>query len=363
MIDEGLASAEGQNGLSGDQTTADANWSFVNGDGETSSSKVEHTDQEPFTRLGNKGKGRLVDAEEESTFPIMQLPTEIRLEIYRACLTRPKKILLSKVEKPPQIQSAGVQTREEETDLADIAQPSGSSSATGRLLRRHLRTRSSLQSRSSSLTISNRSSSGSSTSPASSVSTLSATNSVPMLTPTTSLTSGASDLQSTKHSATTAPICDDRLIVNILRISREIYKEARDVLYSENIFEIDLDNAIPSLAALHQRSRRHIKHIELSIPTYTDILERFSEVVRLSLRYCTGLKTLVIRTPFTLPGTDGAGSVGNATVYANGFDILRWLPQQCQVVLEGCHNPEIEAVVGKHLTLAKTQDKVRGALS
>lgn len=296
-------------------------------------------------------------------FPIMQLPTEIRLEIYRACLTRPKKILLSKIEKPPQVQSTFLQASEEETDLAEMARRSDGPSASSRGSRRPVRSRSSQHNRSSSSMLSNRSSSGSSTSSASSISTLASTNSVPALTPITSLTSEASEPQSPQQATSTVPLSDDALIVTILRASKEIYKEARDVLYSENIFEIDLDNAIPSLAALHQRSRRHIKHIELSIPTYTDILESFSEVVRLSLRYCTGLKRLVIRTPFTLPGTDGAGSVGNATVYANGFDILRWLPQCCEVVLEGCHNPEIDAVVGKHLNLAKTQDKVRDTRS
>lgn len=328
----------------------------------TTSLPCDHTSEDTDCSLTQgKGKERLIEDKMSDIFPIMQLPTEIRLEIYRACLTRPKKILLAKVEKPPQARSTIVETSEEETSSADAQRADGSPASRG-VPRRHMRTRSSQHNRSSSSTLSNRSSSGSSTSSGSSISTLASAASIPMLTPVTSLTPEESEPQSSKQAACTVPPSDDALIVTILRASKEIYKEARDVLYSENIFEIDLDNAIHSLAALHQRSRRHIKHIELSIPTYTDILESFSEVVRLSLRYCTGLKTLVIRTPFTLPGTDGAGSVGNAAVYANGFDILRWLPQCCEVVLEGCHNPEIDAVVGKHLNLAKTQDKVSNAL-
>jgi len=151
---------------------------------------------------------------------------------------------------------------------------------------------------------------------------------------------------------------DDRLVINILRTSKQIYREARDVLYSENRFELNIDTAVTSLAALHQRNRRHIKHIELEIPTYTHILEGFSEIVRLSLRYCTGLQTFVMRTLFTLPGFDGGPVRGSTTVYANGFDILRWLPQTCRVVLEGNHNEEIEAVVQKHMNFASTQSKV-----
>lgn len=151
---------------------------------------------------------------------------------------------------------------------------------------------------------------------------------------------------------------EDPLLTNILHVSKEVYKEARSVLYSENYFTLDLSTAQSTLACLHQRSRRQIKHIALEIPSYNDILERFQETVRLSLRYCTGLKECRIGMPFTLPGAEGSGTSGNTTVYANGFDILRWLPQECNIVLKGTTCVEIEQVVNKHRHLANTLDKV-----
>jgi hypothetical protein len=156
---------------------------------------------------------------------------------------------------------------------------------------------------------------------------------------------------------------EDPLLTSILSVSKEVYKEARGVLYSENHFQLDLNNAQSTLACLHQRSRRQIKHIELEIPSYNDILERFQETVRLSLRYCSGLKECRIHMPFMLPGADGSGTSGNTTVYANGFDILRWLPQECNIILEGSTCVEIDQVVNKHRHLAKTLDKVSRLLS
>lgn len=155
---------------------------------------------------------------------------------------------------------------------------------------------------------------------------------------------------------------EDPLLTDILRVNKEVYKEARGVLYSENRFTLDLNTAQSTLACLHQRSRRQIKHIELEIPSYNDILERFQETVRLSLRYCSGLKECRIHMPFMLPGADGSGTTGNTTVYANGFDILRWLPQECNIILEGTTCVEIECVVNKHRHLAKTLDKVSNSL-
>ena len=156
-----------------------------------------------------------------------------------------------------------------------------------------------------------------------------------------------------------APQQNDPLIVNVLRLNKAIYKEARSLLYSENIFDLSIDTAVPSLAALHQRSRRLIRHVELEIPSYTEIQDKFSEVVRLSLRYCSGLRKLVIHTPFCLPGGDGTATPNsNTQIWAQGFDILRWLPQSCDVELKGQKNPEIEEVVNKHLHLAKTLSPV-----
>ncbi|KAK3707561.1 hypothetical protein LTR37_012056 [Vermiconidia calcicola] len=334
----------------------------------------------------DKGKGKLVEVKETGSevFRLMDLPTEIRLEIYRACLTRPYKILLSKAEQPKSTVAtlAAAKEREQETSSEMDIEERGDAIAAYQQLRadRGL----------PAADLSSRPASSNARRVASSVRHLARNTSRHMrLTPArSSSASEASALSSIDNAGTSSsssslatdtrpvrwgvkPPRHDRaspadpLVINILRASKEIYKEARSILYSENIFDLSLSTAVPSLAALHQRSRRHIKHVELEIPTYTEILERFSEVVRLSLRYCSGLKKFVIHTPFTLPSADNgngnvtaSSSASNRTVYANGFDILRWLPQQCEVVLKGCENAEIEAVVGKHLKLAKAQDKV-----
>jgi hypothetical protein len=157
------------------------------------------------------------------------------------------------------------------------------------------------------------------------------------------------------------PHDDDPLLVNLLRTCSSIYKEARAVLYGENVFLLELDSAMETLACLHQRSRRQIRYVELEIPTFNEILDRFQETVRLSLRYCSGLKRFEVNMPFILPGADGSGTTGNTSVYANGFDILRWLPQDCDVVVHGKACTEVDDVVSKHLLLARTLNKVSSA--
>ncbi|EGP88965.1 uncharacterized protein MYCGRDRAFT_70233 [Zymoseptoria tritici IPO323] len=290
---------------------------------------------------------------DEKPFPIMLLPTEIRLEIYRACLTRPYSILLSKREQPHAVDAETEVDKDYEPDHIPLPpSPSGSrrglsigslcdqGDARGSRRIRLLRTHS-------------RSGSGSSDSNRG-------------IFPSVFNASGDRAVrQSGTRKKVYTPVSEpprnqtqDPLLVNILRVSKEVYKEARSVIYSENIFTLDLNTAMTTLGCLHQRSRRHIKHIELEIPTYNEILERFQETVRLHIRYCSGLKTFVIHMPFTLPGADGSGTSGNTTVYANGFDILRWLPQECAIVLKGNICTEITAVVDKHLHLAKTLDKL-----
>lgn len=321
-------------------------------------------------------------------FPIMELPTEIRLEIYRACLTRPYKILLSKRELPllakddgdylnPAI-SLDYEYGSDERDGAvqdrpvriATASPVGSAStaSTRRMFpqlrivgatrgsRSHRTTSSATVSGSSSVAGTTATDVGSSNFQTGRSST-SSTGSRPASRPTRHVA-----IDSRRHATQPEPQrnqSQDPLITNVLRASKEIYKEARGVLYSENHFVLDLNTAMQTLGHLHQRSRRQIKHVELEIPTYNEILERFQETVRLSLRYCSGLKKFIINMPFTLPGADGSGTTGNTTVYANGFDILRWLPQECDIIVQGNICTEIETVVQKHLRLSKTLDKVR----
>ena len=365
----------------------DGDWQVLdNIDDVASDQDVDMLSQDSFgPMLSSQGKGKLV-APEDKPFPIMDLPAEIRLEIYRACLTRPYKIMLSRVERPPESIKPHLSMQEKQpgSDADDEESGEEHRSASNILSlprtasvvrsarnnRIGLIPRSSLDAgrsrtygqrngRTSRLWTRPSSASGSSATPSAfgfgnfPPSQQAVAGNTPVMSQP-----AASSTRSKTPPLDTKPKNEDPLLVNILRTSKEVYKEARDVLYSENVFDIDINTAVTSLAALHQRSRRHIKHVELEIPTYTEILERFSEIVRLSLRYCTGLKKFVIHTPFTLPGADGSMSASNTTVYANGFDILRWLPQPCNVILEGNSNSEIDAVVTKHLDLAKRQDKV-----
>ena len=339
-------------------------------------------------------------------FPIMDLPTEIRLEIYRACLTRPYHILLSKREARTRRRRARAQHdagQEENGEDSDGESSVDSEDSEEDLhLNTHSRQRTCLQPtvpptsfasfRRGTITASLRGLASRGTNPIrrfahrSSFSSSSANPANGAVHPPSHAhTNPHQSLPSTdahfhlvnsrRPRAITASHArivsfappsnpsqnDDPLLVNLLCASKDIYKEARGVLYSENVLKLDINTATSTLACLHQRSRRQIKHIELEIPTYNEILERFQETVRLSLRYCSGLKKFVIHMPFTLPGADGSGRRGNAMVYANGFDILRWLPQECDVILKGNIGVEIKAVVDRHLHLAKTLDKVSSA--
>lgn len=322
-------------------------------------------------------------------FPIMDLPTEIRLEIYRACLTRPYNILLSKREQQifsvKDDECAGSEDRlvtfEENSDEEGIhtarSRPPRNTVATQQntqsSTRRTYTTDTARPASRSARRIrmpQSRSAPGSSGNISTSTSTTTAgagstrtRNAGYVFGASVPSRSGRQPGQARNKQAIALgperPQSQDPLIVNIMLASKEIYKEARSVLYGENVFTLDLATAMPTLACLHQRSRRQIKHVELEIPTYNEILERFQETVRLSLRYCSGLKKFIVNMPFTLPGADGSGTTGNTTVYANGFDILRWLPQECHVILKGNICTEIETVVNKHLHLARTLDKVR----
>ncbi|KAI5356790.1 hypothetical protein Slin15195_G051740 [Septoria linicola] len=353
------------------------------------------TDLGELRFYSGKGKGRLVESgyededmvedvsswedvepevcpiidKDTKPFPIMELPTEIRLEIYRACLTRPYNILLSKREQPPPVKEDGeVNSNGSGTafQLSSDEDERGANVSSNQIIAPR-RTLSGIRSVSTRSTRPSRPASSMATSASSNFTSGTSTASGSMNANPLFRSAGTSRsgrrvaVDSRKYSAQPEPERkqqQDPLITNVLRASKEIYKEARSVLYSENHFVLDLNTAMQTLGHLHQRSRRQIKHVELEIPTYNEILERFQETVRLSLRYCSGLKKFIIHMPFTLPGADGSGTTGNTTVYANGFDILRWLPQECDIIMEGNICSEIELVVNKHLHLAKTLDKL-----
>lgn len=144
----------------------------------------------------------------------------------------------------------------------------------------------------------------------------------------------------------------DPLLVNLLRTSQLIYREARPILYGENVFDIKLDTARPTLAALHQRSRGLIQSLRLELPPGNDALERFAELVRLSLRYCWRLRTFRINMSYHID------SSSHANIYANAFDNLRWLQKNCKVLLEGEVDPDIKKVVQLKTALAESLDEV-----
>lgn len=149
----------------------------------------------------------------------------------------------------------------------------------------------------------------------------------------------------------------DPIRVEILLLNNQIYKEARQILYSENVFTLTLASGIHTLSSLHQRSRSLIKHVVLTIPSHHDILDGFADLVRLGLRYCWGLKSLKIILTASLPD-DGRVS-GATSVYANAFHILRWLPQGCKVDLDGCVSETVRKVVADEGRLMSDLSDVR----
>ena len=148
----------------------------------------------------------------------------------------------------------------------------------------------------------------------------------------------------------------DPVVPEILRLNKQIYKEARQLLYSENVFTLTLASGIYTLSTLHQRSRSLIKHVVLTIPSHHDILDGFADLVRLGLRYCWGLKSFKIILQASLP--DDGRVTGATSVYANAFHILRWLPRGCSVVLEGCVSETVKKVVLEEGRLMNVLDEV-----
>jgi epsin len=150
---------------------------------------------------------------------------------------------------------------------------------------------------------------------------------------------------------------DDPIVPEILRLNKLIYREARQVLYSDNVFTLSLTSGIHTLSTLHQRSRSLIKHVVLTIPSHHDILDGFADLVRLGLRYCWGLKTFKIILQASLP--DDGRVTGATSVYANAFHILRWLPRGCNVGLEGNVSDTVKRVVAEEGRLQAVLDEVR----
>lgn len=149
----------------------------------------------------------------------------------------------------------------------------------------------------------------------------------------------------------------DEVIPALLRVSKQVYKEAMPILYANNEFNLSLASGVNTLSTLHQRSRSLIKHAIIRIPSHHDLLDGFADLVRLGLRYCWGLKTLKIILESPLPADDSR-SGATVSVYANAFHILRWLPRGCSVVLEGGVGERIMRVVQEEGRLMNELDEV-----
>lgn len=148
----------------------------------------------------------------------------------------------------------------------------------------------------------------------------------------------------------------ENIIPEWLGISRTIYKEAQNVLYEENTFIIRLDTGYSTLMSFRQCTRSLIKHAIVTVPSHHDVLDRFSNLVRTALRYCTHLKTLHVTLPRSFPVDQF--SLASTNIYANAFHILRWLPQGCKVEVEGGVNETIMGVIENESRLLETLNEV-----
>lgn len=248
-----------------------------------------------------------VSPRDKDIFPFLELPAEIRLHVYYMALVRPEPILLHVQRAPEKVEEEPTKSSLTASENF-LAHPSNSQL----LCRRTLR------------------------------------NSSPDPCPTVA-------------AASSGPSRNDPILPVLLRLNSQINKEARQLLYSENVFTLSLSSGIHTLSTLHQRSRSLIKHIVLTIPSHHDILDGFADLVRLGLRYCWGLKSFRIILEAPLPDTSNTAAVGTATsVYANAFHILRWLPRGCSVVLEGEVSDQVRRVVSEEGRLMNVLDEVSG---
>lgn len=269
-----------------------------------------------------------VSPRDKDIFPFLELPAEIRLHVYYMALVRPEPILLhvqrapGKVEEEPDEPSS---TANEQRDLTeeDSSTPDHLTSR-ARTLRDNF-----LAHPSNSQLLSRR-----------------------------TLRNSSPDPCPTVVAASSGPSRNDPILPVLLRLNSQINKEARQLLYSENVFTLSLSSGIHTLSTLHQRSRSLIKHMVLTIPSHHDILDGFADLVRLGLRYCWGLKSFRIILEAALPDTSNTAAVGTATsVYANAFHILRWLPRGCSVVLEGEVSDQVRRVVSEEGRLMNVLDE------
>ncbi|KAF2754900.1 hypothetical protein EJ05DRAFT_503843 [Pseudovirgaria hyperparasitica] len=251
----------------------------------------------------------------KDVFPLMELPAELRILIYRMCLKRnhPIHLHMPLPEPPPPDREISVFDSEGEEEPT-WAQPA---------LRTHMRV---TRSQRTQVHVTN-----------------------PRLTAERPSTCGR-DRDDNLN-------CDP-LVTAILRISKQVHHEARPVLYGDNEFVVGLDSALHTLSRLHQRSRSLIKVLIISINSHHDILEGFADLIRMGMRYCWGLEILRLKLTTAFPEMDHTVALsGPSCVYANAFHILRWLPKPCKVRLEGRVPEVIERIVRENERSAETLDE------
>ncbi|TKA66456.1 hypothetical protein B0A49_09358 [Cryomyces minteri] len=120
-----------------------------------------------------------------------------------------------------------------------------------------------------------------------------------------------------------------------------------------------MDIALGWLLTLHQRERRLIQRVVLTVE-YEYNLERWgSNLMRLGLRYCRGLKTITIKLSFTF----GDRSYSQPTDYNRSynwesfFGHLKWLPKVCVPVVMGNVNEKIKETMELNALLAAALDE------
>lgn len=280
---------------------------------------------------------------DKDIFPFLELPAEIRLHIYHMALVRHEPILLHAERAPEKLEDESAHTAPEKVEGEDAPtnDPPSASSST---------------------------SSSTSCSPSTSHtttlrSTLSANPANPRSVQRRTILSTPSSDTSSSNTPTPPTSSSDPVVPVLLRLNHQIHKEARQLLYSDNVFTLSLASGIHTLSTLHQRSRSLIKHVVLTIPSHHDILDGFADLVRLGLRYCWGLKSFKIILDASLPddGRGGAGPGAASRVYANAFHILRWLPRGCSVVLEGNVSEQVRKVVLEEGRMMNVLDEVSSA--
>lgn len=149
------------------------------------------------------------------------------------------------------------------------------------------------------------------------------------------------------------------LTTAILRTSKQVHKEATKVLYSDNMLYMRAPWGPKALQRMKQQQRSLIRRVTIEIPQYPDITDGFVDIIRLGLRYCFGLKHLMIVINAYPPSAMIDVDKSTAMFYGDPFRILRWLPKKCVVTLEGMDPPEcVRKVIEKEAWYMRTLDDV-----